>query len=414
MITGYNHNILHNKRTYHIQTEDSGIRYPHVITHLFVGGNIISSKKRSYAELLERDLNEDELENEIRELMKEQHKDMLRELKKGKYDHVDTDAPPPPMQVVGSNIIAQSNESGAPAHSQGFEVEKVETPKVKQPPKPEPVKEEPKIVAPPQPEPPAPVKEDPFPFPPKGPDPSAPIFNLDDLPDEHDTLTEQPAVDISLFPDFNNDEPARPSRATPSSFPNRSYAPRPGDSNRPARPSRPGRPERPGLGTRPDRSARPERPSRGGGERPSFGGSPRPGLGGQGRPSFGSAPRTNPGQAPSAAPRTTPFPASRPPSGGNPFPQRGNPTPPPMHSRRQRPAMSIKRPGTPSSSSLPAAQPQGNAQNSPFAPPGADPRSQVPGRTASRSSFWHPFNKENQSEQQREPGQPPHPKDKLP
>ena len=88
LITGYNHNIMHNKRVYHIQTEDSGTRYSHIITHLFVGGNIIGSKKSSYAQLLEAEPGEDELEKEVRKLMQQQHKEMLKDLKAGKFDHI--------------------------------------------------------------------------------------------------------------------------------------------------------------------------------------------------------------------------------------------------------------------------------------------------------------------------------------
>jgi hypothetical protein len=53
-----------------------------------VGGNILSSKKRSYAHLLEHDLKDDVLEDAVRAMMQEQHKEMLRELKQGKYDHL--------------------------------------------------------------------------------------------------------------------------------------------------------------------------------------------------------------------------------------------------------------------------------------------------------------------------------------
>lgn len=67
---------------YHIQTEDSGIKSPHIITHLFVGGNIVSTKKTSYADIL----NSEHLEEVVREIMEEQHKAMLRELKRGLYD----------------------------------------------------------------------------------------------------------------------------------------------------------------------------------------------------------------------------------------------------------------------------------------------------------------------------------------
>ena len=52
MVVGFNHNIKHKGKMYHIQTEDSGLENPHIITHLFVGGNILASKKTSYADIV--------------------------------------------------------------------------------------------------------------------------------------------------------------------------------------------------------------------------------------------------------------------------------------------------------------------------------------------------------------------------
>jgi hypothetical protein len=69
---------------YHIQTEDSGLENPHLITHLFVGGNILASKKSSYANLV----GTDNLAGAVRELMEAQHKEMLRNLINGVYDDV--------------------------------------------------------------------------------------------------------------------------------------------------------------------------------------------------------------------------------------------------------------------------------------------------------------------------------------
>jgi hypothetical protein len=110
-VTGFNHNIKHKGKVYHVQTEDSGINNPHIITHLFVGGNILATKKSSYADIV-RAPNLSEL---VRELMEEQHKEMLRNLINGVYDHVHnaastsyqpgeihTDvpkAPPPPPEM---------------------------------------------------------------------------------------------------------------------------------------------------------------------------------------------------------------------------------------------------------------------------------------------------------------------------
>jgi hypothetical protein len=85
MVVGFNHNIKHKGRMYHIQTEDSGLDNPHIITHLFVGGNILASKKTSYADIVAAE----NLAQVVRELMEEQHKEMLRNLINGVYDDID-------------------------------------------------------------------------------------------------------------------------------------------------------------------------------------------------------------------------------------------------------------------------------------------------------------------------------------
>jgi hypothetical protein len=85
MVTGFNHNIKHKGKMYHIQTEDSGVGNPHIITHLFVGGNILASKKTSYQDIVSAE----NLPAVVRELMEEQHKEMLRNLINGVYDDID-------------------------------------------------------------------------------------------------------------------------------------------------------------------------------------------------------------------------------------------------------------------------------------------------------------------------------------
>ncbi|MGC3997911.1 MAG: hypothetical protein QM767_10620 [Anaeromyxobacter sp.] len=88
MVVGFNHNIKHKGKMYHIQTEDSGLENPHIITHLFVGGNILASKKTSYADIV----GAENLAQVVRELMEEQHKEMLRNLINGVYDDIDAAA----------------------------------------------------------------------------------------------------------------------------------------------------------------------------------------------------------------------------------------------------------------------------------------------------------------------------------
>ena len=82
MVLGFNHNIQYKGEIFHIQTEDSGVETPHIITLLYRGGTIISSKKTSYADIIKVD----NLEKVVEDLMKDQHKEMLRRLKSGEFD----------------------------------------------------------------------------------------------------------------------------------------------------------------------------------------------------------------------------------------------------------------------------------------------------------------------------------------
>ncbi|MGB9736440.1 MAG: hypothetical protein ACP5JP_09395 [bacterium] len=82
MLPGYNHNIVHKGITFHVQTEDNGKDNPVIVTHLFIGGNIIATKKTSYMDIIKVN----DLEKIIADIMKEQHKKMMMELKDGVYD----------------------------------------------------------------------------------------------------------------------------------------------------------------------------------------------------------------------------------------------------------------------------------------------------------------------------------------
>jgi hypothetical protein len=82
-LLGYNNNVRHKGKVFHIQTEDSGIKYGHIITHLFMdGGRILKSVKTSYSEYVEND----RMGEIVREMMKQQHKAMFIALRDGKFD----------------------------------------------------------------------------------------------------------------------------------------------------------------------------------------------------------------------------------------------------------------------------------------------------------------------------------------
>ena len=82
---GFNNNVKYGGNVFHIQTEDSGLDRPHIITHLFAdGGRIIKSNKRSYAEHVKRD----DVAAYVRQLMKGQHMEMAILLREGTFDEV--------------------------------------------------------------------------------------------------------------------------------------------------------------------------------------------------------------------------------------------------------------------------------------------------------------------------------------
>src|SRR5271154_2731546 len=82
-LLGYNNNVRHKGKVFHIQTEDSGVKYGHIITHLFMdGGRILKSVKTSYAEYI----GNDRMAEIVREMMKQQHKAMFIALRDGKFD----------------------------------------------------------------------------------------------------------------------------------------------------------------------------------------------------------------------------------------------------------------------------------------------------------------------------------------
>jgi hypothetical protein len=81
MLVGYNTNITYKGAVYHVQTEDNGIQNPVIVTLLYIKGTIISSRRINYAHIASGP----DYREKVRELMKEQHKAMIRELIAGKF-----------------------------------------------------------------------------------------------------------------------------------------------------------------------------------------------------------------------------------------------------------------------------------------------------------------------------------------
>jgi len=82
MITGHNTDITYNGVIYHVQTEDKGKSNPIVETLVYKGGEILDAKRTSYGEILQDGYDE----KKIISLIEEQHRNVISEIKFGKYD----------------------------------------------------------------------------------------------------------------------------------------------------------------------------------------------------------------------------------------------------------------------------------------------------------------------------------------
>lgn len=102
-LLGFNNNVRHKGRVFHIQTEDSGVRHPHVITHLFAdGGRILKTTKTSYTE----HLGQPSMADTVRAMMQEQHKSMFIALRDGQFDYLFEEAGRTGTKTSGTSAAA--------------------------------------------------------------------------------------------------------------------------------------------------------------------------------------------------------------------------------------------------------------------------------------------------------------------
>lgn len=106
MVLGFNHNIMYRGQVFHVQTEDSGVEIPNIVTLLYQGGVIHCSIKTSYSDILKMD----NLEQVVEELMKEQHKQVMRRLRAGEFDdRIFPGEKPPTADDVSLDDDSQDN-----------------------------------------------------------------------------------------------------------------------------------------------------------------------------------------------------------------------------------------------------------------------------------------------------------------
>lgn len=123
MLVGYNTNISYKGTVYHVQTEDSGIKNPHIITLLYDKGTILARKKTSYAHIAQAP----DYKEKVRELMKEQHKAMIKELIHGKHTS-GRQAPQPPRESPAETASPEPAAAPVPELSSSPELRAEEKP----------------------------------------------------------------------------------------------------------------------------------------------------------------------------------------------------------------------------------------------------------------------------------------------
>lgn len=95
MITGFNTDVQYEGRVFHVQTEDKGLDNPIVESLVYTGGEIITSRRTSYADLAQ---SPDYSESEVARRMEGQHQAIIREILSGRFD-------PEGPKPFGYNII---------------------------------------------------------------------------------------------------------------------------------------------------------------------------------------------------------------------------------------------------------------------------------------------------------------------
>src|SRR5262245_29920700 len=82
MITGFNTDVQHGGRVYHVQTEDRGQEHPFFESLVYVGGTIVAKKRTPYGEQVDQGATEEA----IAQLLRRQHQVVIAAIKAGRID----------------------------------------------------------------------------------------------------------------------------------------------------------------------------------------------------------------------------------------------------------------------------------------------------------------------------------------
>ena len=111
MLTGYNTDIKHEEVIYHVQTEDGGTDNPVIVSLIYQGGRILASKKTSYAHLL----GNQDLISQIRNLLEQQHRAMIKAILTG-APVSETGKAPAPVEQAKPGVTDPGTGPATPGH----------------------------------------------------------------------------------------------------------------------------------------------------------------------------------------------------------------------------------------------------------------------------------------------------------
>jgi hypothetical protein len=114
VITGYNTDVKHNNRVFHIQTEDKGETSPYIESLVYVGGQILATRKTSYADVVKSGRDD----KAIQELMEQQHRTMIAAIQRGRFDGPDNSLKTP-EGMGASGALASDDEDPLDSTSAG-------------------------------------------------------------------------------------------------------------------------------------------------------------------------------------------------------------------------------------------------------------------------------------------------------
>jgi hypothetical protein len=109
VITGYNTDVRHNNRVFHIQTEDRGETALEVESLVYVGGEILATKKTSYPESIRSGRDD----RAVQEILEQQHRTMIAAIQRGRFDGPDSSV------RVPEGMTAAGGENGGAAVGSG-------------------------------------------------------------------------------------------------------------------------------------------------------------------------------------------------------------------------------------------------------------------------------------------------------